>query len=146
MTDGRERGAGGRWKYVGAFLRWRAKNERQTPCFKPHRPPRPEPARSKPGPTGSRRKSMKITADTVDWTMVKAVDLDERDTRSSLQLSSSDRTCLVCDGASDEAARKVDQQRSQSLGISKHTELAAFFYFGKSDAEQVGSREHFSIK
>ena len=83
---------------------------------------------------------------TVDWTMVKVVDLDERDTRSSLQLSSSDRTCLVCDGASDEAARKVDQQRSQSLGISKHTELAAFFYFGKSDAEQVGSREHFSIK
>ena len=89
---------------------------------------------------------MKITADTVDWTMVKAVDLDERDTRSSLQLSSSDRTCLVCDGASDEAARKVDQQRSQPLGISKHTELAAFVYFGKSDAEQVGSREHFSIK
>jgi hypothetical protein len=31
----------------------------QAPCFKPHRPPRPEPARSKPGPTGSRRKSMK---------------------------------------------------------------------------------------
>ena len=83
---------------------------------------------------------------TVKWTMVKVVDLDERDTRSSLQLSSSDRTCLVCDGASDEAARKVDQQRSQPLGISKHTELAAFFYFGKSDAEQVGSREHFSIK
>ena len=53
-------GAGGRWKYVGTFLRWRAKNERQAPCFKPHRPPRPEPARSKPGPTGSRRKSMKI--------------------------------------------------------------------------------------
>ena len=78
--------------------------------------------------------------------MVKVVDLDERDTRSSLQLSSSDRTRLLCDGASDEAARKVDQQRSQSLGISKHTELAAFFYFGKSDAEQVGSREHFSIK
>ena len=77
--------------------------------------------------------------------MVKAVDLDERDTRSSLQLSSSDRTCLVCDGASDEAARKVDQQRSQSLGISKHTELAAFFYFGKSDAEH-GSRQHFFIK
>ena len=53
---------------------------------------------------------------------------------------------MLCDGASDEAARKVDQQRSQSLGISKHTELAAFVYFGKSDAEQVGSREHFSIK
>jgi hypothetical protein len=53
---------------------------------------------------------------------------------------------LVCDGASDEAARKVDQQRSQSLGISKHTELAAFFYFGKGDAEQVGFREQFSIK
>jgi hypothetical protein len=66
----------------------------------------------------------------IDWARV--VDLDERDTRSSLQLSSSDRTCLLCDGASDEAARKVDQQRSQSLGISKHTELAAFFYFEKS--------------
>ena len=86
--------------------------------------------------------------------MVKVVDLDERDTRSSRQLSSSDRTCLVCDGASDEAARKVDQQRIQPLGIHtrvpKHTELAAFFYFTNSlvagDAEQVGSREHFSIK
>ena len=52
---------------------------------------------------------------------------------------------MLCDGASDEAARKVDQQRSQSLGISKHTELAAFFYFGKSDAEH-GSRQHFFIK
>ena len=60
---------------------------------------------------------------TVDWSWARVVDLDERDTRSSLQLSSSDRTCLVCDGASDEAARKVDQQRSQPLGISKHTEL-----------------------
>ena len=43
---------------------------------------------------------------------------------------------------------KIHQKRPykfSTLGISKHTELAAF-YFGKSDAEQVGSREHFSIK
>jgi hypothetical protein len=42
-----------------------------------------------------------------------------------------------------EAARKVDQQRSQSLGISKHAELAAFFCFGKSDAEEGGSSQPF---
>jgi hypothetical protein len=35
--------------------------------------------------------------------------------------------------------RSISKEASRSaLGISKHTELAAFFYFGKSDAEEGG--------
>jgi hypothetical protein len=68
---------------------------------------------------------------------VQAVYLDERDTRSSLQLSSSDRTCLVCDGKSGEAARKVDQQRSQSLGISKHAKFAACILLERATQKMV---------
>jgi hypothetical protein len=79
------------------------------------------------------------------WSWARVVDLDERDTRSSLQLSTSDRTRLLCDGASDEAARKVDQQRSQSLGISKHTELAASSTFERATQNKLVPESTFPL-
>jgi hypothetical protein len=40
--------------------------------------------------------------------------------------------------------KTTSKEASQSLGM--HAELAAFFCFGNSDAEEAGSREPFPIE